>query len=30
MKNKPVENKTPTNDLPIEEPISDTEENITG
>ena len=30
IKNKPVENKTPTNDLPIEEPISDTEENITG
>jgi len=30
IKNKPVENKTPTNDLPIEEPVSDTEENITG
>ncbi|MFL2888498.1 MAG: CarD family transcriptional regulator [Candidatus Pelagibacter sp.] len=30
IKNKPVENKTPTNDLPVEEPISDTEENITG
>ena len=30
IKNKPLENKTPTNDLPIEEPISDTEENISG
>ena len=30
IKNKPVEDKTPTNDLPIEEPISDTEENVTG
>ena len=30
IKNKPAENKTPTTDLPIEEPISDTEENITG
>ena len=30
IKNKPVENKTTTSDLPVEEPISDTEENITG
>jgi len=30
IKNKPLENKTPTNDLPIEEPVSDTEENIAG
>ena len=30
IKNKPVEDKTPTNNLPIEEPISDTEENVTG